>query len=287
MRSPATPLIVLALLLSGCSALPHEDDEARGAAVVPLETGLTAYFDQGRLWRITRTAYVRLVNDGDHAITVLRAVVSSDRFDTVVWTGEEEFQNEVDLDFEVPPGRCGEGSDADVVLTYRVDDGPVVVSRTIATDRYGAIGLFLDRDCAQEVLGGAADLTLGDGEVIGEGLDSVYVLPVTFTPTGARDDVVFRGFEDTPLFRQADGSAAERTDTRVPLVGEPVTVELRIEPARCDEHALAEDKVGTLFGVRVEAPELADLPGGAFFYLPIGAERRAAMHGFFGPHCGF
>jgi hypothetical protein len=277
-------LAALAVLLAGCGALPHEDDHPRGAEVVPLTSGLTAYVDQGRLWRITRTAYVRLVNDSDHLITVTRAVVGSDRFDTVVWTGEDSFHNEVDLEFEMPVGRCGEGSDADVTLTYRIDDGPPVVSRTTATDRYGAIGLFLDRDCAQEVLGTAADVTMGEGKVVGEGADSVYVLPVTFTPTGERDDVVFRGFENTPLFRQVDGSADVRTGTRVPLTDGPVTVELRIVPARCDEHALAEDKVGTLFGVRVRADDLAR---GAYFYLPIGADRRAAMHGFFGPHCGF
>jgi len=283
-RSRLSWSVVAVALAAGCGAVPHENDERHGAESVPLAEGLTAYVDQGRLWRITRTAYVRLVNEPERVVTVTRAVVRSDRFATVVWSGEESFQNEVDLEFEVPQGRCGDGSDAEVTLTYRIDDGPMVVSTTTATDRYGAIGLFLARDCAQEVLAEAADLTLGKARVVGEGLASVYVLPVTFTPTGDRDDVVFRGFEDTPLFRQARGSAAERAGARVPMSGAPVTVQLRIEPARCDEHALAEDKVGTLFGVRVEAPELAH---DAFFYLPIGDERRAAMHGFFGPHCGF
>lgn len=276
--------LTTALTTAGCGSFPHENDHQAGVESAPLAEGLTAYIDQGRLWRITRTAYVRLVNEPERVVTVTRAEVRSDRFETVVWTGKESFSNEVDLEFEVPPGRCGEGSDAEVTLTYRIDEGPLVVSTTTATDRYGAIGLFLARDCTQEVLTGAATLSLGEGRVVGEGLTSVYELPVTFAPTGARGDVVFRGFEDTPLFRNAPGSAAEKTGVRIPLRDEPATVELRITPARCDEHALAEDKVGTLFGVRVDAPELAP---GAFFYLPIGAERRAAMHAFFGPHCGF
>jgi len=164
--------------------------------------------------------------------------------------------------------------------------GATQVSETVATDRYGAVGLFLDRDCAEQTLAEAADLELGAARVVGLGADSVFELPVRLVPTGARADVSFLGFDDTVLFAQAPGSSSVTDGAAYPLgPGDaPVEAVLRLVPARCDPHALAEDKVGTLVGVHVRA---LGLPATAAFYLPIGAERRALLRGsFFPTHCG-
>lgn len=270
-------LLLLVLACSGCGGAGDEPSRTS------MPEGLTAYVDQGRLFRMTRTAYVRLVNEPERFVTVTRAEVRSDRFDEVVWTGEKTFQNEADLPFEMPRGRCGTGSDAEVTLTYRLDDGPWRVSTTTARDRYGAIGLFLDRDCAEQTLIEAADVELGEPRVVGSGRGSVWELPVTMTPTGVRDDVAFGGFDDTVLFRQVAGSPSLERIEPIPLTGGAVRVVLRLAPTRCDPHALAEDKVGTLVGVRVIAADLAD---GSAYFLPIGDQRRAHLRGFFASHCG-
>ncbi|MEI5675110.1 MULTISPECIES: hypothetical protein [unclassified Nocardioides] len=278
-------LLVAAVALGGCAGGASSGPGGTGPEVVAMPAGLTAYVDQGRLFRVTRTAYVRLVNEPDRQVTVTHAEISSPRFGEVTWAGEKDFENEADLPFEVPHGRCGDGSDAHVRLTYRIDDGPEQVSEATATDRYGAIGLFLDRDCAEEVLAEAATVELGTPRVVGSGRASVFELPVALTPTGDRDDVAFGGFEDTVLFRAAPGSPVADRTPAVPLGPEdpPAEVVLRLVPTRCDPHALAEDKVGTLVGVRVVASELGDA---ASYFLPIGDERRAALRGFFSTHCG-
>ena len=250
-----------------------------------MPTGLAAYVDQSRLGRQSGAVFVRLVNDTDHEVSVIRAAVSSPRYDTTEWRGDKTFVNEADLDLSLPPTRCGQGSDAEVRLTYRLDGGPLVVSTTTATDRYGQVALLLDRDCAQQTLAEASDLSVGPPRIDGTGRDSVFELPITLTPTGARDDVAFAGFEDTVLFRQATGSASVDDARAYPLdpTGGPVDVLLRLVPTRCDPHALAEDKVGTLIGVRVVAPGLAPT---ASFYLPIADATRAELRGFFATHCG-
>lgn len=265
---------VTTALVTACA----DRDQAEG----PLPDGLTAFVDQSRVQRQGRAFFVRLVNDTEHRITVTRAEVSSPRFAERTWTGEKSFVNEADLDLELPPGRCGTGSDATVRLTYRLDDGPERTSTTTASDRYGAVGLFLDRDCAAQTLGEAAELELGEPRVVGRGRGAVFELPVRFVPTGERADVAFGGFDDTVLFRQAAG-APRPGSVPVPMSGAPTEVLLRLVPTRCDPHALAEDKVGTLVGVRVLAP---DLPAGASFYLPLGEDGRAALRGFFAVHCG-
>jgi hypothetical protein len=169
-----------------------------------------------------------------------------------------------------------------VTLTHAIDDGSPQTSRTTVEDRYESIRSTLDRDCAATTLREAAEMRLGEGRVVGHGRHSVYVLPVTFTPTGTRDDVTFRGVGSTVLFRHVAGSASDESGTRIPLTGDPVTVHVRLEPARCDEHALMEGKRGTYIPVRVQAPDLH----GESFYLPLDNQGRGALMEFFASHCG-
>lgn len=282
MHRVATLLPLLGALVLGCGA----GDEPAGPRTAPFPDDLAAYVDQSRLQREGRTLFVRLVNDAVRRVTVTHADIESPRFGTITWDGEKSFENEADLEFELPRSGCGTGSDAEVRLTYRIDDGPELQSTTTATDRYGAVALFMDRDCAEERLREAATLELGAVRITGEGRSSVYELPVTLTPTGEQDDVAFVGFEDTVLFRQVRGSAHVDEGVTYPLGADdpPVEVVLRLIPSRCDPHALADDKVGTLVPVRVTGP---DLPPAAAFYLPIGDERRAALRGFVPTYCGW
>ncbi|WP_139982325.1 hypothetical protein [Nocardioides litoris] len=287
-RALLVALVALVVAAGPLVACGGPDEPAPpGPASAPWPSTLAAYVDQGRLDRVGRGAFVRLVNgaeDDDASVTVTRAEVSSDRWGAVTWTGEERFVNETDLDLVLPLGRCGTGSDATVRLTYRLDDGPERVSTTTATDRYGAVGLLLERDCAQRTTEEAASVTTGRPRVVGSGRASVLELPVRLVPTGARADVAFAGFDRTVLFALAPGTAVWPGADPVPLSGAPVETVLRLVPGRCDPHALAEDKVGTLVPLHVTAP---DLPAGAASYLPLPDETRAALRRFVATHCGW
>ncbi|MGA8257826.1 MAG: hypothetical protein WB767_14755 [Nocardioides sp.] len=273
--------LLLAAASAGCGSSTPAAWEHPSETALPTE--LIAFVDQSRVERVGRTVFVRLVHDGESSITVTRAEIASERFDEVVWTGNKSFTNEADLEFELPTGACGTGSDADVRLTYRIDDGPELVSTTVATDRYGAIALFLDRDCAAQVMGEAAEVTIGAHRVVGQGRKSVYELTVTFAPTGARDDVTFDGFGGTVLFSTAPGTPVFPESPVTPLVDSTYETVLRLIPGRCDPHALAEDKVGTLVYVYVSADRL---PSGSAYYLPISDDARGDLRSFFGSHCG-
>lgn len=251
-----------------------------GPAEVRMPEGVTVHIDQSRVLQKTRTVFLRLHNGSDQDLRVTRFVLSSPRFDDVVWTGDErvEAPYDADLELEMPRGRCGTGVDATVTLTYAVD-GEERRSSLRPDDPYGAAARFLDRDCAERTLDEAADVELGDVTVVGEGGDSRLRLPVTITPTGERDDVVLRGFGDTVLFAQAEGSAVEIDR---PVSGDPFTVDMVLRPARCDAHVLAEDKVGTLIPVEIAAD---GLPDGTSFYLPIGEARRSAFYDYYDQNC--
>lgn len=251
---------------------------------VPLPDGVAAHIDQARTERKGREVFLRVENNTKEPITVEKFRLTSPRLATVDWSGDETIgaTYEADLEFEMPQGRCGTDIDATVTLTYRVDGGELRESTASADDRYGNAALLADRDCAQNTLTKAADLSVGEPSVVGEGTDSVLRLPVSLTPTGRSSGVRFGGFGSTVLFRQGVDSP---TEVDVPLdAGDPATQQvMTVVPARCDPHALAEDKVGTLFPVIVNAPDLDD---GASFFLPLTKQQCGSFFDFFRSHCG-
>lgn len=249
---------------------------------VPLPDGISLLSDQSRLHRKDREIYIRVQNKSDKAIHVEAFTLRSDRIEDVKWTGDEEIQagTEADLEYDMPKGRCGKGFTPTVRLTYRVGDGDRQESDARADDLYGNISHAMDRDCAESTLMEAAELEVGDPAIVGSGKASVLNLPVTFTPTGKRDDVRFGGFGSTVLFNQAEGSPA---DVDVPLIKKPVKVTMKVTPARCDGHALADDKVGRLFDVTVLGDGVGE---NATFYLPLTTPQRVTFFDFYRSNCG-
>lgn len=281
-------MAALALVAAGCGGDGTEAPAATGSSsapeVVPHPDRLVLHLDQNRILRLGRTITVQVLDDAEGPVTVARAEVSSDRFDPVTWTGEETFEQQLQLELALPPTRCGSGSDADVTLTYRIGGGPWVRSTSTATDLYGSVGQLMDRDCAEATFTEAAELELGRHEVVGTGRGSRFLLPVSIQATGERPEVAFAGFESTVLFTVA-GTPGLFPDVAPLRLEAGATYEevLEITPSRCDAHALAEDKVGTLFPVHLRAP---GLPEDASFHLPISDEVRGDLRAFFAPHCG-
>jgi|GEM_PF-5720062 len=274
-RAALVVLAAVALLAGTTSCTPVRDDRS-------LPDGVTVHIDQSRILRKTRTLFLRVHNGSTQSLKVTGFTLTSSRFDDVTWSGAEEIGPgyDADLEFEMPPGRCGAaGVDATVTLQYDVEDHPV---RSVVRpeDPYDAATAFLDRDCAQRTLREAAAFELGEIRVEGSGRSAVLDLPITVTPTGRRDDVVLTGFGSTVLFVvRAEPALSSGLSVR----GRPVTIDLRLVPQRCDSHALAEDKVGTLIPVRLRADDLDETS----FYVPIGPRRRSVMLAYVAEACGF
>lgn len=263
--------------LSACGASEPEE--------VAWPDGLTALLDQTRLQRNTGDAFVRLVNDTGTPIEVSQVEVGSDRFEAT-WSGEEAVDRETDFDFAMPRGKCGGGGDAEVTITWRTsgEQGEWRTSTGEAEDRYANIDRLLDRGCAERTMSEAAEITFGEPRVEGVGRQSVFVLPVTFTPTGERPEVTFAGWEGTVLFQMAPGAPTFPRFTPRPMTGEAATLEMRVVPARCDPHALADDKVGSLFRVHVGGP---GLPEQAAYFLRLDKGQKTALYDFLPGYCAW
>jgi hypothetical protein len=265
-------------------ALPGCESSDPSPVEEPLPDAVVMHLDQSRTERKGREVFVRIENGTTQRLVVDGFTLTSPRLPTIAWTGDETVEPtyETDLELDLPKGRCGAEVDASVTLRYRLGDGPVTTSTGPADDVYGSVALLADRDCAEATLTAAADVTVGAPRVVGRGRASVLRLPVTLSPTGRSTGVRFAGFESTVLFRQTADSPA---DVSVALDADSpaTTQQLSVVPSRCDPHALAEDKVGTLFGVRVRGTGLDD---DAAYYLPLTREQRSAFFDFFATHCG-
>lgn len=271
-------VLCAAALIAGIAACGADNPEQ-----VPLPEGVVMHVDQTRVERSTRNVFVRVENDTEQTMKIAEFTLTSPRFDPVTEPSGESIPagRDADLELVLPQTRCGDDLDATVALTYRLGDSEERESTGPADDPFEQITLLMDRDCARHTLAEAADLEIGQPKVEGSGATSVLHVPVTLTPTGKRNDVRFGGFESTPLFRQGTDSPAG--------VDEPVSptdtthLDMTVVPARCDPHALAEDKVGRLFGMRIMAP---GLPDNTSFYLPLDESQRKDFYAYFRARCG-
>ena len=89
-----------------------------------------------------------------------------------------------------------------------------------------------------------------------------------------------------PVSLQNPGSrrrVVRRLQPGHPRTDRPAEVTLAFEPARCDPHAVAEDKRGTFLGVhaRVDGVEQEVV------HLPPGDALRGAVHDFVAAACGW
>lgn len=113
----------------------------------------------------------------------------------------------------------------------------------------------------------------------GAGATTVAVLTITAVPTGAPGRLELVALRSTVLLRPAptDGGGDPPQDWPLSLTVDaasgPQSIELRIVPTRCDPHALAEDKVGTLFPLVVRIDDGPE----AVMTLPLDADTAEAL----------
>ncbi|WP_165570416.1 hypothetical protein [Aeromicrobium sp. IC_218] len=229
-----TAALLLVLVLAGCG-LGDEPDEARAG----LPDGVTVSLDQARSDMATRRVLARVQNDGSEPLVVRELQVRLPRWGV---PGRYEGPATVppggalNLAVEAPTAACGDGVDARVRLV--LDGGAGTVDGG-ATDRFGAIARLLDRDCADALLRVDAGAPRLEGREI--------VLPLMFRTTG--EDVTVGSVAGTVLLDLAPGEDG-RLDRRL-AAGDRWSRDVRLAPARCDAHVVAEDKVGTLLPLQV------------------------------------
>jgi hypothetical protein len=254
-----------ALLAFGAAALTAGSLAACGSSggpdVVAAPAGLGVSVLQYRSDQSLRRIQIKVTNDGPAPLTVVGARLSSPLLaGAATWTsrgGTDDARigpgEATDLPAALPasscPGPAGDRPSTAQVVLRRPDGSPAVVEGLAVRDQYAAVAGVHGQDCRRVAALAVADLELveplvtktEEGSLIG-------YLGIRVTPTGRPGALTLESVGSTTLLDPPD-QVAWTLGRRFTAASPPATLTLRLLPARCDPHAIAEDKLGTVMPV--------------------------------------
>ena len=259
----ATVLLGAAASCSSGTAGGTASPASATASATPIPAGpVTAEISQFRDNYSKQIIEIQLTNTTGHALTVLGAELTSPLFAApIIWSARTG-------GIELPPGQpkslpaplpapdCGSpagpgatsgaAGDARVSLRLATPEGAVPVpAMAPATDPFGVLARNNSELCLAREASAVATIALDpELEVAADGRTAVVRLLLQPRAAGAGELVIDR-IEETTLLAEASQAPWPRSVT-VRAGGAPAQVRLGIRPSRCDPHAVAEDKVGTL-----------------------------------------
>lgn len=294
MRPPCSMVAVGALviaMLAGCTPL---DDAAPKPEPSDAPSSISEVSATAELYR-TRSDPARggmqlsVSNAGMTPLTVVHAVIDSpalatpierDRT-TVIPAGATR-----DLAFLLPAPACASAPALpDAVLTIALASGETDEVRLRTTDRLGQWVDWHERACFSESAAAQVELVVRRAPALDD--PGTGTIGSELVATGRGSGVRLLSVDDTVLFALLDAPGAS---TRLPTLaldravpaGETAVVPIYLAAARCDPHAVAEDKQGTLFTVHLEL----DGTSGTTTVVADDAT-RAALYDAIAETCGF
>lgn len=230
--------------ISACSA------PATPASPAALPEGFSAELRQGRFDVEARQLVVHVDNGSDSAATVDRVAVSAPVFaEPLVYDGAVELSagEAVDVRIDLPTPDCGTGDEPVAVDLRGTVDGVAFAGAVTPTDPFGSLDRIGDTDCLTASVDAVAAIALPDRlRTTGSGTSERAWIDVLLTPMSSGDaSFVIDVVHSTTLLSAEDGPDWPLA-LEVVAGGDPITVPLAVRPARCDAHAIADDKRGTI-----------------------------------------
>ncbi len=175
-------------------------------------------------------------------------------------------------------------------LTLADDAGRTSTLTITADDPRGHLARIHGEDCAARAVAAGARLTVADRlDTTESGGRLVGTLTVDLTPQPDGPSVQVTQIDGTVLLGPLGG--ASWSTPALTTAGDgagatpdgPRSAALSFLPARCDAHAVAEDKRGTYLGVHATVDGVAQ----PVFYLGVPDDVRGAVHEYMGTACGW
>lgn len=225
--------------------------------------GLTFSVYQTRFDANARQLQFHIENQSGQEITFTSAGLDSPLFGTpVLWQGESTVADgrARDLKASLPDAACPRPEEASATASFDfvLEDGRTGTVTVVPEDPMGILPGLTAADCLNSALETHARLEIVSVESSGQP-GSHAMLTLQITPTSAPGGLIVSA-----------GSPQQN-------------IVLQLEPTRCDPHAVAEDKQGTLFPVVFTSSE------GEAGKIRIAAPDaiRSQLYEFVGDHCEF
>jgi hypothetical protein len=279
----------LAAALAGCSTGTPATDA--GPSATPAEDigGLRVEVRQGRFDVPDGVLVVSFANDGDETVTVARVVVRSPALEP----GMERTRpfdlgpgDRLDVRMPLTPSVCDARPDTVVAVELRGGvhgDGVAVEAVLRPSDPHDTMARIGDRDCLAQSVAAAAAIVLPERlRVTGSGSDARAVIDVRVEPAASGDmALAIERVLGTTLIGSESGGAWP-VGLEIAAGDAPANIELPVRPARCDAHAIADDKRGTILPFELET---SDGRAGAL-ELASGDALKADLYAYYAERCG-
>lgn len=271
----------VAFTLGGCA--PAVDEE--------LPPGVDISVHQNRPDTEDRRLQVRITNGTETPFTVTSLAFSSPDFaepaaypkaPSTVRPG-----GVLDLPVALPDAVCG-AADGDPTVELRFEHGPghPGTATVVPDDRLQQLDDINERDCLGSAIAAVATISEPD-EISIEPVAGrlVAFVDLAIAPTGASGSFIIHSVDDTVLFGLFDpDSPTPATSLPLELTVDaddpPTTLTIPLVPGRCDAHATAEDKRGTLLPLRVEVGEFSGI-----HYFALSDDRKGELYSYLGRAC--
>ncbi|MCP2372385.1 hypothetical protein BJ978_003061 [Agromyces terreus] len=196
---------------------------------------------------------------------------------------------------DLTPARCdGDPGPAEVTLTVVAtgDDeagaapeaGAAATGTIEADDPYDTLPRLQNSGCLTAAVERVASFTLADRlRSTGSGVDRRAFLDIEVEPTGDGDaSVDLSEVLGTTLLSAEDGLNWSTTTAHIEASDAPTTISLPVRPARCDPHAGAEDKRGTILPLVITTSE----GWSGQYEVRAPASLKADLFAYFTERCG-
>ncbi|MEX1079289.1 MAG: hypothetical protein WED09_09310 [Homoserinimonas sp.] len=281
-RTASAPLLVLAIFgLVGCAPNPSDG----------LPPGIEVSVHQNRPDTGDRRLQVRITNGSDAPLTVTELTFSSPRFAEPVSYQKAPSTirsgGVLDLPIALAAPACDQNNGGpEVLLEFQHShDGPGTAT-VVPDDPLDQLDGISERDCLDDAMTEVAEIKEPPrirSESLGGRL--VALVDLEILPSGGAGSFTIHSVDDTVLFGLfSPASAAPLVtlplDLTVRADGDPRILTIPLVPARCDAHAVAEDKRGTLLPLRVEIGELSGIR-----YFALSDDRKGELYSYLGEAC--
>ncbi|MGA8789809.1 MAG: hypothetical protein WB535_12760 [Paenarthrobacter sp.] len=255
--------MAIAVILPLVAACDSGDPSGTGSPATSGQTGpITVEVNQSRDQYGKQSILLQLTNTTEAPLTVTAARLRSTLFDDDVSWEPSEGSLELpphqpkSLPAALPAAACEASGDTSPELNARITysapgKGPVE-EIAAASDPFGVLPRNAGELCLAADAAAVATIVLEPAlEVAADGRTAVVRLVITpATPGGSAKSLTIESIDGTTLLAEAPAAPWPRNVTIAP--GDAArNLALHIRPARCDPHAVAEDKVGTLLPIRV------------------------------------
>jgi hypothetical protein len=277
----AAALVAIAMLLSGCAATTSQ---------AALPAGVTVSVFQNRFDYSLRQLELKVTNGTSLPITVTSAAFDSTRFATpAIWDRPQLVPDGAarDLKVQLAGPVCDTAPPKDtVVIEFTLEDGTTGTATVAPTDDQGRVDAINEEDCLGVSVAAIAAITGPASTRWTPGAHAPATLDISIMPTGAEGSLTVHYAKGTVLFSLLDQASGEQHDMPLEQVVDAgagaSVIPLALVPARCDPHAIEEDKRGTFFPIEVET---GDGRSGKI-YIGVSDEVRRSLYEFYADYCG-